>query len=288
MKGLSIVVPCYNEEKSVVKTIEDLTSTISKLRINFEIIAVDDHSSDKSLELLQDCKGPLSIISNDIQLGYGGALKRGIAKAKHDAVLIIDADGTYSCDSIPQLIQTFEKEGLDMVVGSRTKKDSQISRSRKFGKWFIVKLATYLSGRHIPDLNSGLRIMKKEVIDKFIHILPNGFSFTTTITLAMLTNNHFVKYIPIDYLKRTGRSKIRPFKDTSNFFLLVARTIMYFDPLKIFLPLSAVLFFVGLILILIRIFVRPMLISTTIITFVAGFMILSLGLLADLIDKRTK
>ena len=140
----------------------------------------------------------------------------------------------------------------------------------------------------IPDLNSGLRVMNKHVLIKFMKILPDGFSFTTTISLAMLTNDYQVKYIPIDYYERGGRSKIRPIRDTLNFFQLIIRTVIYFDPLKIFLPMSIFLFFIGFILLLYRIFIAQVFITTIIILFIASFQILAIGMLADLIDKRMK
>ncbi len=288
MNGISIVVPCHNEEHSIVKTIKDLISVLSRMDLKFEIIVVNDASTDMSAEFLKNFQDPIRVITNEIQLGYGGTLKRGIPQSKYDMVLIIDADGTYPCESIPELFKVTVEGNYDMVVGARTKENAQIPKIRRLGKWVISRLANYLCERRIPDLNSGFRIMKKEIIEKYLHILPNGFSFTTTITLAMITNNYSVSYVPINYHKREGKSKIRPIKDTLNFILLIIRTIMYFYPLKIFLPMSLLMFLVGLSLLVVRIFVARILISTTIISLVAGFTILSLGLLADLIDKRMK
>ncbi len=288
MKTISVVVPCYNEEQSIVKTIRELVDALSGLDIEFEVIVVNDASTDRSIELLSGIHGPVKIITNEVQLGYGGSLKRGILQSKYNIFLIIDADGTYPCESIAELLKVFIENNCDMVVGARIKENVQIPKARRFGKWFIARFASYLCGRNIPDMNSGLRVMKKEVVEKYLHILPNGFSFTTTITLAMLTNNYSVVYVPIDYYKREGKSKIRPIKDGLNFIFLIARTTMYFEPLKIFMPMSLLMFLLGTGLLAIRIFVAKILISTTIILFLAGFTILSLGLIADLIDKRMK
>jgi len=288
MNKLSIIIPCYNEEQSIAKTVEGLLSALSSDKFEFEIIIVDDASKDKTPEILTTMIGPLRIITNEVQLGYGGSLKRGIAQAAHPMVLIIDADGTYPCEAVPQLFHAAIDGGHDMVVGARTKKNAAISSIRRSGKFFIGWLAEYLCERKIPDLNSGLRVMRKKVLEKYLHILPNGFSLTTTITLAMLTNGYSVSYIPVDYYKREGRSKIRPVKDTLNFILLIVRTIMYFNPLKIFLPLSLVLFLMGVSLLIIRIFVAKILISVTIFSLLSSFIVLSLGLLADLIDRRTR
>ncbi len=132
-----------------------------------------------------------------------------------------------------------------MVVGSRTGKDVNIPFIRKPAKWFLNFLANYLSGTHIPDLNSGLRVLKKTLVERYFNILPSGFSFTTTITLAMSCNDYQVCYHPIDYYKRVGKSKIRPIH-AYYFLLLIIRTIVFFNPLKIFLPLGGICFFAGI------------------------------------------
>jgi hypothetical protein len=125
-----------------------------------------------------------------------------------------------------------------MLVGARIGDSVNIPLIRRPPKWVINQLANYMVGTKIPDLNSGMRIMKKEIIERFFNILPEGFSFTSTITIAMLSNGYQVKYVPIDYHQRKGKSKIRPFNDTLNFVRLIVRTVMFFDPLKVFLPIS--------------------------------------------------
>jgi hypothetical protein len=174
-----------------------------------------------------------------------------------------------------------------MVVGARTGKNVKIPLIRKPAKWFINKLANYLSGMKIPDLNSGLRIMKKSDIERFFHFLPSGFSFTTTITLALLVNNYPVKYFPITYAKREGKSKIRPIKDTLNFIQLIIRTILYFNPLKVFVPLSISLVILALLLLAGSWFYLGKIMDVTFgVIVMTSVMVLAIGLLADLIDKR--
>src|SRR5262249_12655404 len=145
---------------------------------------------------------------------------------------ITDADGTYPIDSIPKLLENHD--GYDMIVGARIGKDVNIPLIRRPAKWLLNKLAAFMAQTQIPDLNSGFRLFRKSSFLRFEKILPSGFSLTTTITMALLCNNHPVKYVPVDYYKRKGMSKIRPFRDTYNFFMLVIRTIMYFDPLRVF------------------------------------------------------
>jgi len=288
MNGISVVVPCHNEERSIKEVLTSISDVCQKLKIPFEIVVVNDGSTDHTADLLREFEDQLTILRRSVCLGYGASIKTGVLKANYDNILIIDADGTYQADDIPKLVATFLNGRFDMVVGARIKSQKNIPWLRKPAKWFINSLANYLSGRKIPDLNSGLRIMKKEIFIKFISMLPDGFSLTTTITLAMLTNNYAVEYLPIEYRKRIGKSKIRPLQDTSNFVLLVLRTVMYFNPLKIFLQMSLLMFFAGFILLGLRLFFGKMLISTTITIFVGAFTVLSLGLLADLIVKRIR
>ena len=132
-----------------------------------------------------------------------------------------------------------------MVVGSRTGEDVHIPLVRRPAKWFLRKLAGFLAGRPIPDLNSGLRLMRRRSVERFLHILPSGFSFTTTITLAMMCNDLPVVYHPINYNRRVGSSKIRP-RHAGQFFLLILRTIVFFNPLKVFMPLGALFFLAAL------------------------------------------
>ena len=279
--GITIIIPAYNEESAIQSTI----AKIEKNPGNYEIIVIDDGSTDKTFELIRD-SGVIAL-RHTKNRGYGASLKTGIKKAKYDTIVITDADGTYPVDRIPELVGIFMDEELDMVVGARIGSHVRIPFIRRPAKWFITRLAIYLSGANIPDLNSGLRVMKKDIIDKFIRLLPDGFSFTTTISLAMLTNNYSVKYVPIDYFKRSGKSKIKPIKDTLNFIQLIIRMVLYFDPLRIFLPLSLPLIFIGLPLIAYQaIFLRD--ISTvSVIISLAGVQLLAIGMLADLIDKRS-
>jgi len=288
MSGCSIVVPCYNERDSVVETLKKIVDSMSKHSNEYEVIVVNDASTDSSKELLEKCTLSIKLINNKYRLGYGGSLKKGILKSQYDYIVTIDADGTYPGDMIPELIQSAVGGDYDMVVGARLGENVKIPLIRKPAKWLTNKLANYLSGTKIPDLNSGFRIIKKELVEKFIKILPDGFSFTMTITLAMLTNGYSVEYLPISYFKRKGKSKIRPIRDTLNFFQLIIRTVMYFNPLRVFLPMSLSLFIAGLILLLYRIFFAKAFVTIITILFIASFQILAIGMLADLIDKRMR
>jgi hypothetical protein len=169
------------------------------------------------------------------------------------------------------------------VVGARALNGANIPWVRRPAKWFLGRLAEYLAGRHIPDLNSGLRIMRRSVLEQFIPLLPSGFSFTTTITLCMLCTRHDVTYIPIDYGARIGRSKIRPV-DFFNFLILVLRTIVLFNPLRVFLPLGMFLFAGGALTFVHDLFYMN-LSETAVMAILAAIMVWSLGLLADMISR---
>lgn len=238
-EAISIVIPAFNEEGAITNGIREVVEVMGATDIEYELIVVDDGSTDKTAELAR-AEG-VQVIQQPENQGYGAALKAGIAISKHDVIVITDADGTYPADQIPVLLA--QLAGYDMVVGARVGANVSIPMVRKPAKWFLGKLAGYLAGRPIPDLNSGLRVMRKSLIKRFVHLLPQGFSFTTTITLSALCSGSLVKYSKIDYHARIGQSKIRP-GHAFDFLLLIVRTIVYFHPLKIFLPMGA-LFFAG-------------------------------------------
>lgn len=291
MDGLTIIVPVYNEEKSIRSSVQELTGvaeTIRKDGIQTEIIFVNDGSTDQSRDMLEEtCKDTgCIVIHHALNRGYGAALKTGVHNSKHDTLCIVDADGTYPFGKIPQLLEQHYRDGNDMVVGARVNKDVNISWIRRPAKWFLTVLASFLSGVKIPDLNSGLRIMRKTVVEKYLRLLPNGFSFTSTITLAMLTNAYNVSYVPIDYYKRKGNSKIKPIQDTLNFIQLILRMVLYFDPLKIFLPIGVPMILFGFLYILYQVIVFRDIGTVSVIISLAGIELLAIGMIADLIDKR--
>lgn len=239
LSGVSVVIPAYNEEGAISATIKEVRSVMEASKFEYELLIVDDGSQDRTVELAT-AEGA-TVIAQPENRGYGASLKTGIRRSKYDVIVITDADATYPSDRIPELIDALE--GYDMVVGARVGENVAIPLIRRPAKWVLGKIAGYLAGRSIPDLNSGLRVMRKTLVKRFAHLLPSGFSFTTTITLASLCSGSLVKFIPIDYHARVGESKIRA-GHAFDFLLLIIRTIVYFNPLKIFLPAGAV-FFIG-------------------------------------------
>ena len=266
LDGVTVVVPCLNEEGSIADTVREVSSVLLTAKRPFEVIVVDDGSTDASVERLKriGADARLKIMRNTRNRGYGYSLKRAIDQAAFETVVITDADGTYPNHRIAELVDLLD--GVDMVVGARTGANVHIPPARRPAKWFLRRLASYLAETRIPDLNSGFRVMKRSLVRKFMHLLPDGFSFTTTITLALLTHGYEVRYEPIDYARRVGRSSIRPVRDTMNFLNLIVRTVMYFKPLKIFGPASALMFALALAVALVSKFVYGALADVTAVT----------------------
>ena len=276
---ISVIIPAYNEEKAIASQIKAVKDVLNEHKIAHELIVVDDGSSDDTAK--QAKRDDICLLHHPENKGYGAALKTGINAAKNEIVVIIDADVTYPAEAIPSLLRKAHE--YDMVVGARTGSNVHIPFIRKPAKWFLQKLASYLAGRKIPDLNSGLRVMKKPIVEMFYAILPSGFSFTTTITLAFLCNDYSVYYHSIEYKKRVGESKIRPVH-AYYFLLLILRTIVYFNPLKVFLPLGGILFAAGLAKFIYDIFLNN-LSESAILGFLGGIIIWAIGLLSDQIAK---
>ena len=284
---LSVLVPVYNEKDAIKGFFSSLQSAVAKLNITSEIIAINDGSRDGSVEALRSVKG-ITVLSHDKNKGYGAALKTGIRKSTGEFLMIIDADGTYPLDMLPEMMKGMQQ--YDMVVGSRTGKSVHIPLFRRPAKFIISKLANFLTGEKIPDLNSGFRVFKRELAEEFFHLFPDGFSFTTTITLASLTNNYSVKYIPINYHKRYGQSSIKPFRDFTGFITLIFRVMLYFRPLKFFMTPGFLLMLLGIAHGIYQEITNPLtgLGSLPIILVLSGLQIIFLGVVADLVVSSRK
>jgi len=239
--AFSIVIPVYNEEEGVELTLDNLQKNLVGCPYSHEVIVVNDGSIDNSREILRS-RQDIRLIEHYKNRGYGAALKTGMKNAKYPLIVITDGDGTYPNERIPQLVSLMEN--ADMVVGARIGANVQYSNLRKIPKIFLVAFAQWVTNTKIPDLNSGLRVFRRDVALRFVRILSDGFSFTTTITVAMLINDYQVHYEPIDYSHRKGKSKIKPIRDTLRFVQIILRTGIYFAPLRIFMPIAGI-FFMG-------------------------------------------
>ncbi len=284
----TVVIPCYNEEQGIGPTVSEIERLFSSEEDSYELIVVNDGSTDGTKEVLEKLAADFSnlrIYEHEKNRGYGAALKTGIRKARSEVIAITDADETYPNELLPDLISKCEE--FDMVVGARTDVDVEYSRLRAFPKYFLRIWMSWIAGRTIPDINSGMRIFKKSVVESFFGILPDGFSFTVTITLAMLTNYRHVLFFPIPYRKRVGRSKIRPIRDTLQFIMLILRTGVYFAPLRAFAPAIIMLLVISLVSLAVDVFVLEDLTDKTVLFFLFTLNTIMFALLADMLDKRT-
>lgn len=284
---LSVLVPVFNEEGAIAATLDTLRNTLSGEP--FELIVVDDGSTDRTAEVLADYlvaqPGSIRVIQHRVNSGYGSALKTGIRAAAGELVVITDADGTYPIDRIPDLVAAIRSQDVAMVVGSRNGKEVEYSSIRRIPKVFLKAYIDWLAHTDVPDFNSGLRVFRRDIAERFFGIFPNGFSFTTTITLACLTNRYPVLFIPINYSERVGNAKIQPFQDTLRFMQLIVRTGMYFAPLRVLGPVSMVLFLLALVSFGIDV-VNWNMTQSTILLFMFSLQLGVFALLADMIDKR--
>lgn len=281
VKNVSIVIPAFNEGLSVREGINELREILSATDIEAEIIIVDDGSKDNTAREAKVAGA--RVIQHKSNRGYGASLKTGILAATYDVIAITDADGTYPAKYLPELLK--ELEHADMVVGSRTGADVNIPLSRKPAKWFLRVMANYVSNTKIPDLNSGLRVFRRDVVIQYFAILSDQFSFTTTITLAMLCDKYAVTYLPIDYRKRTGKSKIMPW-DAGSFAVLIMRVAMLFRPLRVFLPIALVCILYGVIKAGIDMTRDPNISASAIFAFVSALMMVLVGMLGDAVATR--
>ena len=293
---VSVVLPVFNEEGAVAAEVHKIRRVLDARGITHEIIVVDDGSGDQSAA--RAIEAGVGVIRHVENRGYGAAIKTGMAAARYDTIVITDADGTYPAEEIPALLA--ELETADMVVGARTGAEVHIPLVRRPAKWVLNWVATRVAGRRIPDLNSGLRAFRRECANQYLSILSNRFSFTSTITLAMLGNDYRVVYHPISYFPRVGRSKITPWH-FMDFMMLVLRLAVLFQPLRVFVPVAAAFGAVGMLKAIYDVisffprvrpqdlesfFVQPLLSTTAVLFLVVGLQLLVLGLVADAVLRR--
>ncbi len=240
MTPISIIIPAYNEVEGISKVIEHVKSFMSLEKIEHEIIVVDDCSTDFTADSAK-AQG-VTVMSHPINRGYGASLTTGLKKARYNNILIMDADESYPVKDVKKLLPYVDE--YDMVVGARQGKHFHGSLLKRFSRMVFYVLLGYVTGEKIPDANSGLRIFKKDVVMQFEEDFCSGFSFTTTITIILFSNRYLIKFVPIDYMSRTGKSKVRHLHDTARTMQILLHTITYYNPIKAFLPFSLVSLFI--------------------------------------------
>jgi len=273
-KDVSIIIPAFNEEAAIKLILIDLLQKFP----DTEIIVVDDGSEDSTAKIASDTG--VKVINHFRNLGYGAALHTGIKASTKDYILFCDADGQHSASDAGQLIESCDNH--DMVIGSRGD-ESFIPLLRRPGKILLRRFANYLAGESIEDLNSGLRIVKKDTIVKYLHLMPKGFSFSTTSTFAFLKSNRKIKWVPITAKKRIGTSTVSLFKDGPQTLILVLRLTVLFEPLKVFLTCSGIVFIFGMISLTMDLIISnwQTIGDTTVLLFISTLIIFLFGLLCD-------
>jgi glycosyltransferase involved in cell wall biosynthesis len=275
---VTVVIPVFNEETGIRKLLDKIIDL--KLNEIYEILVINDGSADHSLEIIKQY--PVRIYSHNANKGYGAALKTGIRKAHGEKVIILDSDGQHDPDKIPLLASLLDE--YEMVIGTRDKESFQVN-SRQLGKRMIKWVGEYLVEQKLPDYNSGYRGFNRELIKGMLHIMPNGFSFSTTSTLAFLKEGYSIGTTPIRVQKRAGRSSnVKFFKDGAKTLMLILRIIMLFNPLKIFLPASIFITLIGIAYGILGFIIAHRFSNGAIVVTILGMFVFFIGLIADQIS----
>jgi glycosyltransferase involved in cell wall biosynthesis len=278
---ISIVLPAYHEERVISRVIASIHAVMQKPGINYEVVVVDDGSTDRTSD--EAHAAGARVVRHAYNLGNGAAVKTGIRHARGDVVVLMDSDGQHDPHDILRLLVDIPTHG--MVVGARTR-DSESATYRDLANFIYNKFASYICGRKIDDLTSGFRAIRTPLVRQFLYLLPNTFSYPTTITLALLKAGHCVSYVPIKAAKRVGQSKIRPLKDGPRFLVIMLKIATLFSPLKVFLPVSLVTIGLGLFWYLYTyFFVSPKLPQATVILTISGILFLLMGLISEQIAQ---
>ena len=287
---VTIVLPCYNEGEHVLQEIDRITATMQASGLSYELLCIDDASTDNTLAVLESAARTypaIRLLPFRRNGGSGTARRIGTQQAKGEIVVWTDADMTYENERIPDLVRhLLDDPSYDQVVGARTSEEGTHKWLRVPAKWLIRKIAERLTNQRIPDLNSGLRAFRRSVALPYLRLLPTGFSCVTTITIAFLSNQHDILYVPTSYAKRAGTSKFHFVRDAYRYILQVLRMVMYFDPLKVLMPLALWLVVIGGAKGVIDMIRHPFYFpANTVLLVVSGIMIGSLALLADLVVR---
>jgi glycosyltransferase involved in cell wall biosynthesis len=287
---VTVVLPCYNEQDHVLDEIARISAAMDASGYTYELMAIDDKSTDATLARLREAEDTyprLRVIAFRRNGGSGTARRIGTTDALGQIVVWTDADMTYPNERIPELVRYLDDNpDVDQVVGARTSEQGTHKVFRIPAKWVIRKFAEWLSASKIPDLNSGLRAFRREVSLPYLRLLPPGFSCVTTITLSFLSNQHTVDYLPISYAQRAGSSKFHPLKDAYRYILQVLRMVMYFNPLKVLMPVAIWLVGIGFVKGVVDVARYHFHLTTnTVLLFVTGLIIGAVALLADLMVR---
>lgn len=275
---VSVLIPVYNEEVGIKLLLDKIIEL--KYHELYEIIIINDGSTDHSLEVVKTY--PVKVFTHSVNKGYGAALKTGIRKAKGEKVVILDSDGQHDPLEIPHIVSMLDDN--ELVIGTRDKDSFQV-KTRQLGKRVIRWVGEYLVEQKLPDYNSGYRGFDRELIREMLHIMPNGFSFSTTSTIAFLKEGYSIGTIPIRVEERVGRSSnVKFFKDGAKTIMLILRIIMLFNPLKIFFPASLIITTAGVVFGIYGYVLTERFSNGAIVLTILGMFLFFIGLVADQIS----
>jgi glycosyltransferase involved in cell wall biosynthesis len=287
---VTVVLPCFNEQDHVLLELERISAALDASGYSYELLAIDDKSTDNTLEVLRGARErfpQMRLMPFRRNGGSGTARRIGTQEARGKIVVWTDADMTYPNERIPEFVRYLDDNlDVDQVVGARTSEEGTHKWARVPAKWVIRRIASFLSGTKIPDLNSGLRAFRRDVSLPYLRLLPPGFSCVTTITMAFLSNQHPVDYVPIDYAKRAGFSKFHPLRDAYRYILQVLRMVMYFNPLKVLMPFALWVMAIGSVKLIVDVFNYDWHVATsTLLLLFVGFQVAVLALIGDLVVR---
>lgn len=274
--SVTILLPAYNEEEAIAATIY----RIRELHPDFEILVVDDGSTDNTMQVAMDAGA--NVWPHPYNIGNGAAIKTGLRCAKGDWVLMMDADGQHKPEDIARLLEY--RNCYDMVVGARNR-ESETSIHRDFANKLYNWFASYVTKFKVQDLTSGFRLMKTEVARQYIYLLPNTFSYPSTLTMAYLRSGRSVKYISIQTLARKGKSKIRLMSDGIRFLLIISKVATLFSPLRVFLPISVFLFSTGVLYYSYTLVTSSRFSNMSALLFSSSLLIFMMGLISEQISQ---
>jgi glycosyltransferase involved in cell wall biosynthesis len=277
-KKISVIIPAYNESEGISGLLRKMTE--EGYHKVYEIIVVDDGSTDGTGAIARTF--PVNVVSHSSNKGYGASLKTGVRKASGEYVIMMDSDGQHDPKYLAEISAMLQDH--DMVIGTRSAASFQV-KTRQAGKKLIRWVGEYLVEQKLPDYNSGFRGFRKDLIHSMLHIMPNGFSFSTTSTLAFLKEGYSIGTFPIDVAPRQGRpSNVKFLKDGSKTLMLILRIIMLFNPLKIFLPASVIMFLAGVSFGIYGYVVVERFSNGAIVLTILGMFLFFIGLVADQIS----
>jgi glycosyltransferase involved in cell wall biosynthesis len=283
---LTVLLPSYNEQEAIVPVIQEIRQSLRDWPGTWEILVVDDASADQTAQRARAQN--VRVIRRPENGGSGASRKTGTRAARGKLIAMLDADGTYVPSYLPQLLSYFPD--YDQVNGARTSEQGTLKALRFSAKLLIRKLAEWISGKRIPDLNTGMKVYKRDLMLRYLWCMPDGFSCVTSMTLAFLCNGHPVKYVSVDYRKRIGKSKFHPVKDAAKYASTMVRIIMYFRPLRVFFPMSLFVIGVAMLTTVYHSMHKHHLgiEDTEVILSVTALVVLVIGLLADLIVAQRR